>query len=142
LKAKDRTAEIGYSTQNKAYKNILEKHSVDTSKTTHINRLSAVSFLDEDAISDNQQRRVGLWGTDRMVEFYLHSLPKQSVRPLAGFCAPHAGNFYLARAAIDPPEELQRMVFPDVEFWINAFDQEQVGKDIAGPNFFENVDLH
>jgi hypothetical protein len=70
-----------------------------------------------------------------MVGCYLDSLPVQAMRALAGFYPDRPGTFYLPRAAVDPPQELAKMVFPEVERWLAAFNDGKVQKDVAGPNF-------
>lgn len=135
LKGKDRKTRMSYDTQNRHFKAVLGEELVEATKTTHINRLSSVRWMDEEDVSNDQQRRAGRWNCDRMVGSYLNTLPKQSMRALAGFYSKTAGNFYLARATIEPPEELQKLIFPEIEYWLGAFAQKKVQKDIAGPNF-------
>ncbi|CAO3703195.1 unnamed protein product [Rhizopus stolonifer] len=69
-----------------------------------------------------------------MVGCYLSSLPKQAMRAIADFTST-AGNFFLARAIMNPPEELQFLVFRDVEKWTKEFEKGKIQQDIAGPNF-------
>ncbi|KAG1445643.1 hypothetical protein G6F56_009842 [Rhizopus delemar] len=46
-------------TQQQAYKRALENVGINSLKVTHINRGSALNLIDEESISDNQQRGVG-----------------------------------------------------------------------------------
>ncbi|KAG2214157.1 hypothetical protein INT45_002647 [Circinella minor] len=135
LKGLDRTKPITYNTQRDGYMEALNAVGVNSSKITHINRGSALRAIADQDVPDNEQRRIGRWGSDRMVGCYLTSLPKQAMRALAGFYSQKAGAFWLPRSAVDPPQELQRLIFPKIEYWENMFERGAVQKDLAGPNF-------
>ncbi|CAO3600435.1 unnamed protein product [Absidia cylindrospora] len=128
---------MDYQTERKAYKEVYKAVGVVSSKATHTSRGSALRHIDSDDVSDNQQRRMGRWGKDKMVGCYLNSLPKQAMRSLAGFYHQQPGSFYLKRAAIDPPEELKKQIFPDVEKWLAKYDADTIEPSIAGHNFLD-----
>lgn len=136
LKGSNKFEEITYGTQYNAFRRGLDAAGIKSSKVTHVNRGSALNMIDDEQVSDDQQRRVGRWGTDRMVGCYLSSLPKQAIRSIAGFTT-SPGNYHIYRAAIEPPEELKRKVFPDIESWKDKFELGLVQEDTAGPNFLE-----
>ena len=50
-----------------------------------------------------------------MDNVYLSNFPRESMRACAGFRAEGA-SFFLPRA-VNVPEDLQRMIFPDIEKW-------------------------
>jgi hypothetical protein len=136
LRGKRPDRPIAYSTQYKAYKRAFDAVGIFSTKVTHAGRVSAIREIDSDNVSDNQQQRIGRWAnSDKMVGCYLNNLPKQAIRSLAGFYANGSGTYYLPRAALDPPEELKKQIFPDVEKWLDAFRNKTVQKDTAGPNF-------
>ncbi|KAG2215396.1 hypothetical protein INT45_009470 [Circinella minor] len=135
LKGLDRTKPITYNTQRDGYMEALNAVGVNSSKITHINRGSALRAIADQDVPDNEQWRIGRWGSDRMVGCYLTSLPKQAMRALAGFYSQKAGAFWLPRSAVDPPQELQRLIFPKIEYWENMFERGAIQKDLAGPNF-------
>ncbi|CEG83888.1 hypothetical protein RMATCC62417_17754 [Rhizopus microsporus] len=70
-----------------------------------------------------------------MVGCYISSLLVETIKSLAGF-PPHQGNYFLSRAVVIPLKDLQVLIFPDIEFWKDMFDNNDgVQEDIAGPNF-------
>jgi hypothetical protein len=126
---------ITYRAQHKIYVDVFKRVGIHTSKITHANRKSALNMIAQENVSSDQQKMVGRWGTDRMVGCYISSLPVEAMKCLAGF-PPHQGNYFLSRAAVVPPKDLQVLVFPDVEFWKEKFDNNDgVQEDIAGPTF-------
>ncbi|KAG1444101.1 hypothetical protein G6F56_010431 [Rhizopus delemar] len=123
FKGKDRLKEMAYRTQHQAYKRALENVGINSSKVTHINRGSALNLIDEESVSDNQQRRVGRWGKDRMVGCYLSSLPKQSMRAIAGFTST-AGNSFFGACNFNPSGRAPDSVvlqnkYPGLAIWNN-----------------------
>lgn len=49
------------------------------------------------------------------------------------------GHFILGRSQVLPSEELQQMVFPNVDYWINRFDKkDRTQEDWVGPKFLNN----
>jgi centromere DNA-binding complex CBF3 subunit-like protein len=81
-----------------------------------------------------------------MSNAYLSSLPIKFLRKMAGFSVA-GGEYYLGRATVDPPLQLQVMIFPWVEKWELRFrgvarkqNWAQGGldkQDIAGDNFIQ-----
>lgn len=134
MKGTDRLKQISYSTQAKAYKRAFKAVGISTAKVTHAPRGSAARHMNEEDVPDNQQRRVGRWGKDKMLGCYMTDLPKQAMRALAGFST-RQGGFWLPRAAVTPPVDLQAQVFPEIEEWEAKFRAEEVQKDVAGPAF-------
>lgn len=110
LKGLDRTRPITYNTQHDGYIEALSAVGVNSSKITHINRGSAFRAIANQDVPDSEQRRIGRWGSDRMVGCYPTRLPKQAMRALAGFYSQKPGAFWLSRVTIDPPDELKRLI--------------------------------
>jgi hypothetical protein len=65
--------------------------------------------------SESDISRAGRWDSSAMNQYYLTTMPRMTMRVLAGF-APTPGTFWLPRD-IDPPADLEKMVFPDVDLW-------------------------
>jgi hypothetical protein len=59
--------------------------------------------------------RAGRWDSSAMTQYYLTAMPRMTMRVLAGF-SPTPGTYFIARD-IEPPEELESMVFPDANLW-------------------------
>ncbi|CEJ05561.1 hypothetical protein RMCBS344292_19499 [Rhizopus microsporus] len=92
-------------------------------------------MIAQENVSSDQQKMVGRWSTDRMVGCYISSLPVEAMKSLTGF-PPHQGSYFLPRAVVISPKDLQVLIFPDIEFWKEKFDNDdRVQEDIAGPNF-------
>ncbi|OWZ01331.1 LOW QUALITY PROTEIN: hypothetical protein PHMEG_00027304 [Phytophthora megakarya] len=71
-----------------------------------------------------------------MEKCYLTSLPREAMRTLAGF-EPARGSFYIARASLDPPELVQKQIFPLVEEWKLKLDQGSCEQTIAAGGFLD-----
>jgi centromere DNA-binding complex CBF3 subunit-like protein len=72
------------------------------------------------SISTIQISRAGGWDPTVMVRAYLLGLPLKFMRCVAGF-SKEPGQYHLPRAAIEPPEVLQREIYPFVEEWRRRF---------------------
>lgn len=135
VKGDDPSTPVHYSTQYKAYTEAFKRVGISTSKVTHANRKSALNMIAQEDVAGDQQRRVGRWGTDRMVGCYVSSLPVEAMKSLAGFSGRNV-NYFLTRSSVIPPMSLQVLVFPDIEYWQDKFkNNDGVQEDIAGPNF-------
>ena len=63
--------------------------------------------------SDAEKRRLGLWADGgSMTNNYESMLPRQAIHNIAGFKT--GQSYFLARASIIPDQELQDLVFPDL----------------------------
>ncbi|ORE10580.1 hypothetical protein BCV72DRAFT_332863 [Rhizopus microsporus var. microsporus] len=70
------------------YGSSVRHHDVEI---THANRKSALNMIAQENISSDQQKMVSRWGTNRMVDCYILSLPVEAVKSLPVF-PPHQGN--------------------------------------------------
>jgi hypothetical protein len=52
----------------------------------------------------------------------LTNLPREISRTSAGF-SPILGSYFLKRDSFHPPLELQRLIFPEIEYWLNQQQQ-------------------
>jgi hypothetical protein len=94
---------------------MLEAAGIMTKKVTHAFRGSASRMADLGGASESDISRAGRWDMSCMNQYYLTTLPRETMRVLAGFTA-EPGTFWLARD-VDPPSALEKMVFPDVDLW-------------------------
>jgi hypothetical protein len=135
VKGDDSLTPVHCSTQYKAYTEAFKRVDVSISKVTHANRKSALNMITQEDVAGNQQRRVGRWGTDRMVGCYVSSLPVEAMKSLAGFSGRNV-NYFLTQSSAIPPMSLQVLVFPDIEYWQDKFkNNDGVQEDITGLNF-------
>ena len=111
----DPTALMSYEAQRKMYQRVINACGVVTSAVTHVNRKSAVNMLAEDGINYDELRRMGRWAVDRMTGCYISSYPLKGLKSMADFRTDQGQNYFLPRASIVPPKELQDMVFPTAE---------------------------
>lgn len=103
------------ATHRKAVSEMLKKANVRSKKITHIFRGCASRMADLGGAAESDINRAGRWDSSAMTQYYLTTMPRMTLRVLAGF-ETSAGTFWLARD-LDPPEDLERMVFPDVDLW-------------------------
>lgn len=116
-KSKEGKSAISSDAHAKATKSLLEDAGVrqHSKKVTHIFRGSGARMAELGGASETDIRRGGRWDMSSMAQHYLTTLPRETMRVLAGFPAA-SGQFWLARD-LDPPEELERLVFPQASLW-------------------------
>lgn len=84
--------------------------------------------------SEESIRRHGRWLGDRMTEHYLIPISYDAIRPLAGFPV-QKGSYFLKRDVLDPSQSLQQMLFPEVDGWLQKFENNEIQSDMAGVGF-------
>ena len=108
--------EISYQTHynfiNEAFKNT----GFRSNAVTHAGRHSGALMAELLGAEFNDIRAAGRWrnGTGALEQSYLSALPRTAMRVQAGFTK-DGGDYFLARAAIVPPEELLKQVWPMVD---------------------------
>jgi hypothetical protein len=60
-------------------------------------------------------RQMGRWNGDVMMNAYITNLPWAAIRSLAGF--PEAPGSFLLKRHLEPPNDLQFQIFPQIEHW-------------------------
>lgn len=75
----------------------------------------ASRMADLGGASEADINRAGRWDSSAMTQYYLTTMPRMTMRVLAGF-ALNPGTYFIPRD-IDPLQELEHMVFPDVDLW-------------------------
>jgi hypothetical protein len=85
--------------------------------------------------NDDSLCRLGNWNqTNALDGCYLWSLPRNALHSIAGF-TPIGHVYELDCAAVTPPEDLQKLSFPDVEFWLNRQYNGDVEANLATVGF-------
>lgn len=95
----------------KAVSGMLKMANMQGKKVTHMFRGCASRMADLGGAAEAEINRAGRWDSSAMTQYYLMTMPRMTVRVLAGF-SPTPGTYFIARD-IEPPEELESMVFPD-----------------------------
>jgi hypothetical protein len=104
---------LSYTVQAKAMAKALQKAGVHGVKVTHDGRVTGTRMAEAAGASASDIAWAGGWSTGVMENTYMSNLPRETMRTLAGF-SPVKGGFFLERA-VRVPEELCRMVFPQIE---------------------------
>jgi hypothetical protein len=79
-------------------------------------------------------KRLGRWSDGSMNGSYLNSvLPMTGLRALSG-SGLGCKDYYLSRASVIPPVELQRMVFPELETSLDEYSKGD--RDLSGQGIF------
>jgi len=124
-KGADPDMELSKNTHAKNLKAVLTRLRVYTNKATHINRGSALRMAEYAGVDDNSLRRHGHWETDNMERFYQTNVLIKTLRALAGFRVGRP-SFFLERASIVPSNELQMLVWPQLDRWVEAERSERI----------------
>ena len=102
------------------YTEAFNRVGVSTLKVTHANCKNALNItIAQEDVAGVQQRRVGRWGTYRMVGCYVSSLPVEAIKSLVGLGC--NVNYFLIRTSVIPPMSLQVLNSPDVKYWEGKF---------------------
>lgn len=106
---------IKYETHRAAVAKIHKATGVVSSKVTHIGREEAAKLADLMGASFDSISRNGRWNRSAVVQHYIATLSRETLRVLAGF-RPDGGDYYIDRD-VTVPEALAKEVFPEVDEW-------------------------
>lgn len=83
-------------------------------KVTHLGRLVGAMIAGDFDVSENAIRRQGKWTErDTMLDVYMSKFPLEFIHFNAGF--QEKERYYITRAGVTPPIELQKQLFPYIE---------------------------
>ena len=117
----DTFATISYTTHNKAFGAALKQADIRSSKKTHITRKCPANAAQK--MDDDKYKRQGRWGKGAMDLCYM-PIPHEAVLGLAGFDSAHS--YHVARSVIEPPVILQKLIFKELDGWLEK-DKSQTG---------------
>jgi len=106
--------QISYDQHHVTVREAHKQVNIFSKKSTHLERGHAPRELRDKGISREELRAHGHWYQDSLGGAYLTNLSYQCMFALAGF-HPLEGDYTIPRAAVKPPENLLRQIFPWVE---------------------------
>ena len=107
LKGQHAEKPLSYEIQLEWINKVFEAAGLSSPQKTHLPRGQGARLAELCGVPQGQIRRAGLWNTDALTRCYLTNIPQKFIRGMTGF-EPHIqGNYYLPRAKIEPPPELQ-----------------------------------
>lgn len=121
LVGRDREQELSYPTQLQETWRIFGAAGLVAAKKTHLPRRVGAQDAETHGSSLAQISQAGRWNQSVLCQAYLTHLPRQFMRIVAGFSA-SAGDYFLARAAHEPPHALQKQLWPWIEEWEPRFE--------------------
>ena len=121
LVGRDREQELSYPTQLQETWRIFGAAGLVSLKKTHLPRRVGAQDAETHGSSLAQISQAGRWNQSVLCQAYLTHLPRQFMRVVAGFSA-SAGDYFLARAAHEPPYDLQKQLWPWIEEWEPRFE--------------------
>jgi len=124
LKGRDISSPISYEIQLEWTSKVFKAIGLASKRKTHSGRSGGARVAELQGVDENSIRRAGHWNQDAMSNCYLAALPRDFLRTMAGFKPGDHKNYYLPRAAINPPESLVRALWPWVDAWLVWFQQE------------------
>ncbi|KAH9089141.1 hypothetical protein LEN26_019248 [Aphanomyces euteiches] len=133
LKGSNPKTPMKYSHQYQAIKKQHESLGLRSTSKTKAGRKSAAVTAEHEGASGHSVDKHGHWATrTRDGSYANHVVPWETVRTLAGF-GPEKGRYYVERAMVAVPKDLQCMVFPWIESARVAMNLKR--RDIAGESF-------
>ncbi|KAF6517625.1 hypothetical protein HZS61_003186 [Fusarium oxysporum f. sp. conglutinans] len=121
LVGRDREQELSYPTQLQETWRIFGAAGLMASKKTHLPRRVGAQDAETHGTSLAQISQAGRWNQSVLCQAYLTHLPRQFMRIVAGFSA-SPGDYFLARAAHEPPYVLEKQLWPWIEEWEPRFE--------------------
>lgn len=137
LKGKDKSREIMYDTQLGWTKRAFSFIGVAMTKKTHAGRGQGAREAETRGATEFDIRRAGRWNSDTMSNAYLSSFPRSAIKALAGFDVNFQANYYLPRAKEEPSEGLTSQVWPQLDAWLQRFEEGTNEPDLAGQGFLK-----
>ncbi|CAN6611856.1 hypothetical protein TRVA0_005S00122 [Trichomonascus vanleenenianus] len=140
---KKNTQAMSYETNKLGHKSVLETASdmqTDTvGKVTH-NRASAVKHIVFMGVKLDDIKQYGGWAHESINEAYLPKVMLTAIRAFAGF-HPQYGFYHLRRDAVEPPDELKKLIFPGVDELLVKQKEKNKGpehqRDLAAEQFLK-----
>ncbi|SAM08150.1 hypothetical protein [Absidia glauca] len=113
IKPPHQAQEWSYFSHRESIGKALSFPDISSDKKTHINCGSSARMPGNVCAKVDQMRRQGRWNNTTINGAYLTHLPRELMLSMAGF--PTNGRFfYLARAALNPPTSLCKLLFPAI----------------------------
>jgi hypothetical protein len=84
---------------------------MEVKKPSHAMRGLSARMAQLEGVTESAIRQAGRWANGAMENFYLYSFSMVFCRQNAGFSV-HEKNYRLPRAILEPPESLQKSIFP------------------------------
>ena len=137
LKGRDRHREITYDTQLEWIKRAFIAIGVAMTKKTHAGRGQGAREAETRGATEFDIRRAGRWNSDTMSNAYLSSFPRTAIKALAGFNVNFQANYYLPRAKEEPSDALASRVWPQLDGWLQRFEDGANEPDLAGQGFLK-----
>ena len=122
-----------YTSAYKAINKIYEDLGITTSVQTQLGRQGGAAHAENAGASQASVDKQGHWATNSRNGAYANNVvPWDAVRVLAGYqVSPHS--HFCPREQLEPPIELQRLIFPQLEQSIT--DMETKNRNLAGISF-------
>jgi hypothetical protein len=121
LVGRDREKEISYPVQLQETWRVFGAAGLVSSKKTHLPRRVGAQDAETHGTSLAQISQAGRWNQSVLCKAYLTHLPRQFMRVVAGFSG-SSGDYFLPRAAHEPPLLLQKQLWPWIEEWELRFE--------------------
>jgi hypothetical protein len=121
LVGRDREQELSYPVQLQETWRIFGAAGITAAKKRHLPRRTGAQDAETHGSSLAQISQAGCWNQSVLVKAYLTHLPREFMRVVAGFSA-KAGDYFIARAAHEPPLALQERLWPWIEEWEARFE--------------------
>lgn len=129
--------DFGYPAQVTALKPIFRVHGINIKNVTHAGRKAACQYGEAINIPDAQLRQIGHWDSSKMMVHYSAGIAKTAARMLAGH-GKESGRYFIAREALEPPDELRKQIFPQLEESLRHV--KSMGEDRAAEAFLAACD--
>jgi hypothetical protein len=128
---------LSYNTQRDWVSRAFAMIGLNSTKKTHLFRAIGAKLAELKGVTEDQISRAGRWSHDQMTGCYLTCLPHNFMRRMGGH-PDQKGCFEIRRAAVTPPDELLKLIWPELDSWNGRFGpQQQEGQinDLAAEGF-------
>ncbi|KAE8238895.1 hypothetical protein A4X13_0g8335 [Tilletia indica] len=107
---------MSYSTHRRRFRKMFDANGIMSDKVTHALRPAAAQIARTNGASADEMKAQGGWRTEGSYRAcYDRTIPLGAVVALAGFDGRSLESYFVSRSQVDPPQELQKRLFPWVE---------------------------
>ena len=110
---------------------------IQSSVVTHICRKGPVTELQYEGVDSSQSRSMGRWAGDTFGGAYAREVPREALRVLADFPKETRNTYFLPRSMVEPPEALQKQIFPELETYLQKFSDGKIDSEITAVSFLK-----
>lgn len=115
-------------TYSKSMKSVLSNVGITSKHYVHLGRVLGPVYLEYMESESEDIRILGNWDPKTQESRYSTKIPMKAIRTMAGFG--DEGGHFNPRTMVEPPEDLQNLIFPFAEQCLKDVEEKQMSDDV------------